>query len=167
MLANKAVLVVMVLALLTSRAAAAAQFLVVQKEIVDNPLDHSNFSVEDHASIHFNEALAKVRAAFTPKPAPKAAVFVDSGPDPRLRRQSGGRRMLRSTARPQDDAPVLLSAQPLRPRATPDVGDDVRDPETRAGAVSSRAGKMARSFFAQRGPALNPNARVALANGDR
>lgn len=168
--ANAVLVAVVALALLTSRAAATSQFLVVQKEIVNNPLDHDSLSVEDHASIHFSEVLKAVRAAFTVRPAPKAAVFVDSGPDPTLHGQRDHRRMLRGIqVQTVDDAPVLLSAQPLRPHAQPNFGDDVRNEETKAGAVNYRAAKLARSFFTQRVPGYNLNARVALAkaNGDR
>lgn len=158
-----ALLITLTVALLASRAAATSEFLVVQKAVVINPLDADKPSVEEHAAAHFSETLKAVRAAFTDRPAPRAATFVDAGPDPTLHGQKDhgrNRRMLRSA----EGGAVLLAARPLRPQAV-SLGDGVRESETNAASVSFRAAKMARSFFS---PAKNA-ARVALAkaNGDR
>lgn len=163
----RALLLLALVALLASRAAATAEFLVVQKAIVNNPADHSSLSVEDHAASHFSEVLKSVRAAFTVKPAPRAAVFVDAGPDPTLHGQKDrrkNRRMLRSTIGAQEGPVLLAAGRPLRQHPVT-LGDDVREHETNAASSSFRAAKLARSFFT---PA-NVAARVALAkaNGDR
>lgn len=152
--------------ILAAGAAADAEFLVVQK-LPGRPYNSDNDG-EAHIAAHSAEVLKAVRAAFVEKAAPQAATFVDSGPDPTLRRQNdnkstskrgGNRRMLAARE------PVVVSPQHLMPRASTAFPDTVGQVEGQSQHASYHATLAVRSAFMRPINAV----RIALSksNGER
>jgi hypothetical protein len=143
-------------------AAADTEFLVPQKAVTINPLDSSHPDGESHAASHFKDALRNVRAAFVEgKPAPRAAILVDSEPDWTLRRKrdGGARKLLGATNS------VMLSAQHLTPRVV-SLSGEAREIQTKADSFSYRAQRAARSMFLGAGDATVARVALAKTNGN-